>query len=150
MISLGGRSVTPYVCVRIQSLFGFVHLYPSRKNSESTYRGHSDILLKLSYLCIDHCDQPFQGPFWHNLSLSIYRMGGNFRGVKISCYFEEAIILNFPWVLIFVGAIFRVYLKSRFLFKVIMETTCISSVIRISSVFSHHVIQLLGQFLSVQ
>ena len=24
-----------------------------------------------------------------------YRMGGNFRGVKISCYFEEAIILNF-------------------------------------------------------
>ena len=25
----------------------------------------------------------------------LYRMGGNFRGVKISCYFEEAIILNF-------------------------------------------------------
>ena len=41
-------------------------------------------------------------------------MGGNFRGVKISCYFEEAIILKFPWVLIFVGAVFRVYLKLSF------------------------------------
>ena len=50
----------------------------------------------------------------------------------------------------FVGAVFGVYLKSKFLFKVIMETTCISSVIRISSVLSHHVIQLLGQFLSMQ
>ena len=28
----------------------------------------------------------------------------------------------FPWVLIFVGAVIRVYFKSRFLFKVIMET----------------------------
>ena len=50
-------------------------------------------------------------------------MGGNFRGVKISCNFEEAIILYFrAWVLIFVGAVIRVYFKSRFLFKVIMET----------------------------
>ena len=53
-------------------------------------------------------------------------MGGNFRGVKILCYFEEAIILKFLWVLIFVGAVFRVYLKSRFVFKVIMETTRIT------------------------
>ena len=48
------------------------------------------------------------------------------------------------------GAVFRVYLKSRFLSKVIMETTRIFLVIRISSVYSHHEIQLLGQLLSVQ
>ena len=46
------------------------------------------------------------------------------------------------------GAVFHIYLKSRFSLKVIIETTRISSVIRISSVYSHE-IQLLGQFLSV-
>ena len=56
--------------------------------------------------------------------------------------FRRGYNFEFPWVLIFVGAVFRVYLKSRFLFKVIMETTRISSVIRISSVFSHHEIYL--------
>ena len=63
-------------------------------------------------------------------------MGGNFRGVKILCNFKEVIILNFSGCqrLIFVGAVFCVYLKSRFLFKVIVETTHISLVIRIFSV----------------
>ena len=65
--------------------------------------------------------------------------------------FRRGYNFELPWVLVFVGAAFCAYLKSRFLFKVIMHgTTCISSVIRISSVFSYHVIQLLGQFLSVQ
>ena len=45
------------------------------------------------------------------------------------------------------GAIFHVYLQSRSLIK---ETTRFSSVIRISSVYSHREIQLLGKFLSVQ
>ena len=31
---------------------------------------------------------------------SAYRVGGNFRGVEIWCYFEEAIILKFHRVLI--------------------------------------------------
>ena len=63
--------------------------------------------------------------------------------------FRRGYNFEFPWMLIFMGAVFQVFFKSRFLFKVIMETACISSVIRISSVFSHHEIQLLGQFLSV-
>ena len=38
-----------------------------------------------------------------------YCMASNFRGAKISCYFEYA-ILEFSWVLIFVGTVFRVFL----------------------------------------
>ena len=45
---------------------------------------------------------------------------------------------------------FEVYLKLRLVFEVIMETMQISLAFRISSVFSHHIIQLLGHFLSVQ
>ena len=43
--------------------------------------------------------------------------------------FPRGYNFEFLWVLIFVGAVFRVYLKSRFIFKVIKETTRISSVI---------------------
>ena len=48
--------------------------------------------------------------------------------------FRSSYNFKFPWVLIFVSAVFRVYLKSRFVFKVIMETTRKSSVIR-----GHHI-----------
>ena len=62
--------------------------------------------------------------------------------------FRRGYNFKFLWVLIFVGAVFRVYLQSRF--YLIMETTRISLVIRISSVYNYHEIQLLGQFLYVQ
>ena len=32
--------------------------------------------------------------------------------------FQRGYNFGFPWLLIFAGAVFRVYLKSRFLFKV--------------------------------
>ena len=67
--------------------------------------------------------------------------------------FRRGYNFEFPWVLIFVGAVFGVYLKSRCLFKVIMETTnymyFFGNHLQLSefSVFIHHEIQLLGQFL---
>ena len=68
--------------------------------------------------------------------------------------FRRGYNFEFPWVLInFRGCCISCIFKIKI---VIMETTHISSVIRISltirisSAYSHHEIQLLGQFLYVQ